>query len=523
MKHINKIRVSGFIALVLVFSSCSDFLVEEPQTALTQEQVFRELNSIEPLIVGLYTSWRNTKKDRGGFMFTLGTDEAQQGAYQVRTDAVQAGLDRYNGFLAPSNTSLAQQWDSRWPIISAASTAISSLKKNQQDPARRNQLLAEASFIRAGLNFELTQFWGPIPVIDLERLSEFGTARQSLQIVYGSIIEDLKLAIEFLPDTQGDPRRASKTAVQALLGKVYLYAPEESGIRNYQLAKEQFLAVINSGKHSLETNYADLWDPLKPNPSESIFAFQFNNIYPDNNQIQWQMGSRAVANLQKVANGNEGQYASFGGYDLLLPTQYCHSNVEAGGLWEAGDRRKTESIRYDFQYKGRTPVVEGWMGGDELNPHVKKFEDIRLDGTIGFWYSGKNFYYLRYSDILLCYAETLNETGATGLAVIEVNKVRARAWGGTLPSDKAWSGISQDEFRRRILDERMRELCFEGWRRMDLNRYNKLVDLVLARNQWTRENGTIQPFHRWYPIPLTEILQNEDIGPEDQNPGYINQ
>ncbi|MFN8888295.1 MAG: RagB/SusD family nutrient uptake outer membrane protein, partial [Cyclobacteriaceae bacterium] len=94
---------------------------------------------------------------------------------------------------------------------------------------------------------------------------------------------------------------------------------------------------------------------------------------------------------------------------------------------------------------------------------------------------------------------------------------------GTLPSDKAWSGISQDEFRRRILDERMRELCFEGWRRMDLNRYNKLVDLVLARNQWTRENGTIQPFHRWYPIPLTEILQNEDIGPEDQNPGYINQ
>ena len=63
MKHINKIRVSGFIALVLVFSSCSDFLVEEPQTALTQEQVFRELNSIEPLIVGLYTSWRNTKKD----------------------------------------------------------------------------------------------------------------------------------------------------------------------------------------------------------------------------------------------------------------------------------------------------------------------------------------------------------------------------------------------------------------------------------------------------------------------------
>lgn len=523
MRYRNRSRAARILVLALMFSSCSDFLVEEPQTALTQEQVFRELNSIEPLVLGLYTSWRNTRKDRGGFMFTLGTDEAQQGAYQVRSDAVQAGLDRYNAFLAPSNTSLAQQWDSRWPIISAASTAISSLKTNQQDPDRRNQLQGEASFIRAALNFELTQYWGPIPIIDLEKLSEFGTARQPLAIVYETIIKDLQVAIEFLPNTQSDPRRASRTAAQALLGKVYLYAPEESGIRNYALAKEQFLAVINSGKHTLVTNYADLWDPLRPNPNESIFSFQFNNILPDNNQIQWQMGSRAVANLIRIGNGNEGQYAYFGGYDLMIPTQYCHSTVEAGGLWEAGDQRRNESIRYNFQYKGRTPVIEGWMGGDELNPHVKKFEDIRLDGTTSFWYSGKNFYYLRYSDILLCYAETLNETGATEQAVAEVNKVRTRAWGGVLPADKAWGAMSQDEFRRRILDERMRELCFEGWRRMDLNRYKKLVDLVSARNQWTKETGTIQQFHRWYPIPLTEILQNDDIDPEDQNEGYINQ
>lgn len=523
MKHRNRKGIMKLLALVLMVSSCSDFLVEEPQTALTQEQVFGDLSNIEPLIIGLYTSWRNTKKDRGGFMFTLGTDEAQQGAYQVRTEADQGGLDRYNGFLAPSNTSLTQQWDNRWPIVSGASMSISALKNNQQDVDKRNKLLGEASFIRAVVNFELTQYWGPIPVIDLAKLSEFGTARQPLAVVYASIIDDLKVAIEFLPVVQGDARRASKTAAQALLGKVYLYAPEESGFRNYDLAKEQFLAVINSGKHSLVNNYADLWNPLMPNPVESIFAFQFNNIWPDNNQIQWQMGSRAVASLQKIEDGNEGQYAYFGGYDLLVPTQYCHSTIEAGGLWEAGDQRRNESIRYDFQYKGRTPIVEGWMGGDELDPHVKKFEDVRLDGTTSFWYSGKNLYFLRYSDILLCYAETLNETGATSLAIAEVNKVRARAWGGTLPSDKAWTSMSQEEFRRKILDERMRELCFEGWRRMDLNRYGKLVDLVSTRNQWARENGTIQPFHRWYPIPQTEILQNEDIGPQDQNPGYTNQ
>jgi len=515
---INTVLVILMAFVMLVSSSCSDFLDEGPQTALTQEEVFADLDNIEPLILGLYTSWRNTKKDRGGFVFSLGTDESQQGAYQVKTESIQAGLDRYDVFLAPSNTALQAQWDSRWPVISAAATSIYSLKANQQDPARKNLLIGEASFIRAALNFEMTQYWGEIPIIDLDKLSEYGTARQPLELVYGTIISDLEVAIANLPVTQGDLRRATKGAAQALLGKVYLYAPEDSGIRDYEKAKAMFEAVIASGKYSLTANYADLWAPSNPNPSESIYSFQFTTIWPDNNQVQWQMGSRAVANLASV-----GQYAYFGGYDLMVPTHYAYSDVADGGVWEDGDLRKGESIRYDFEYNGQTPIVEGWMGGDELDPHVKKYEDIRLDGTNSFWYSGKNMYFLRYSDILLCYAETLNETGNTGLAVEQVNKVRARAWGGSLPADKQWSsGMSQSDFRKNILDERMRELCFEGWRRMDLNRYNQLVPLVGTRNKWTILSGSIAPFHKLYPIPKAEILQNEDIDPEDQNPGYTN-
>jgi starch-binding outer membrane protein, SusD/RagB family len=512
----NKILVFLMTLLLLVTSSCSDFLNEDPQTALTQEQVFAELDNIEPLILGLYTSWRNTKKDRGGFMFSLGTDESQQGAFQVRTEAGQAGLDRYDGFLAPSNTALTQQWDSRWPVISAAATAIYSLQANQQDPQRKNLLMGEASFIRAALNFEISQYWGEIPVIDLQKLSEYGTARQPLNVVYQSIVGDLERAIQYLPATQSDKRRATKGAAQALLGKVYLYAPESSGFRDYEKSKQQFEAVIGSGLYSLVQTYSALWDANNPNPVESIYSFQFTNVWPDNNQIQWQMGSRSCANLN--------QYCYFGGYDLMVPTKYCYSDIGDGGIWEDGDQRKEESIRYEFEYNGNTPVVEGWMGGDELDPHVKKYEDIRLDGSNSFWYSGKNVFFLRYADILLCYAETLNETGNTSAAVVEVNKVRARAWGGSLPAEMGWSGgMSQSEFRTKIMDERMRELCFEGWRRMDLIRTGNLVPLVKERNKWTKETNAIQEFHLRYPIPQQEILQNEDIGEEDQNPGYTNQ
>jgi hypothetical protein len=518
MKMNRKYMLFPIALLIMVAGSCKKFVTEEPQTALTEEQVFKSLDNIEPLVIGLYTSWRNTKKDRGGFMFTLGTDEAQQGAYQVRTDERQASLDRYSGFLTASNTALAQQWNSRWPVISGAAKVIYAIGLNQEtDVPRKNTILGEASFIRAALTFEMSQYWGEVPLIDQAKFGEYGTRRQPLDLVYKTIISDLENAVSYLPVSQSDKRRVTKGAAQALLGKVYLYAPEASGARDYAKARDTFKALVESGTYSLVSNYADLWNPSKPNSSESIYEFQFTNVSPDNNQTQWQMGSRSLAEVN--------QYAYFGGYDLMVPTQFCYKDVADGGLWEAGDLRKNESIRYDFTYKGKKPVLNPTFGGDELDPHVKKFEDPRTEGVTSFWYSGKDIFYLRYADVLLCYAETLNETGSTAEAVGIVNStVRRRAWNGTLPADQAWNiGMSQQEFRTRIMDERMRELCFEGWRRMDLIRTGKLVELVKQRNKWAAETGTIQEFHNRYPIPLQEIKQNEDIGDNDQNPGYSNQ
>lgn len=508
-----KVKTLTAMAFLVLFASCSDFLEQDPKTALTEEQTYSKLDNIEPLILGMFTSWRNIQKDRGGLMFQLGSDETQQGTVQVQSNPGQAGLDFYNGFLSQENTALAEQWDSRWPAVHNAAQAIFSLNNNKEaDADRRNILLGEASFIRASLMFELAQYWGEIPILDQARIKELGFGRQPLKDVYAYIINDLKVAEANLPTTQKNLTFPVKYLAQALLGKVYLYAPEASGIRDYTLAKEWFGKVITSGKYSLLPNYADVFSPDHANSSESLYEFQFNNTYPDNNQIQWQTGSRALANLD--------QYAYFGGYDLLVPTKYCYQDKANGGIWEAGDTRKQASIRYDFTYKGITPTLQAGFGGDELDPHVKKYEDIRIDGKQSFWNSGKNKPYIRYSDVLLCYAECLNELGNTTEAEGYVNQVRQRGFGGTLPTGMAWSGLSQAQFRDQILDERMRELAFEGWRRMDLIRTGKLVQYVKARNKWTAQSGTIADFNNRYPIPLIEIQQNQDIGPEDQNPGY---
>jgi len=508
-----KSKILALMGSVILFTSCSEFLDEGPNTAISEAEAFGSLDKIEPVLFGQYTNWRNLQKDRAALYFTCGTDEGQQGAYQIMTDANQAGLDLYNGFLSQENQAVGALWNSRWPTVNKAALAVQALLVNtEEDAARRDLLLGEASFLRAAIMFELTQLWGEVPIIDRDRTFELGFGRQHLDMVYTQIVEDLERAAEKLPATQSNPTYPTKGLAQAMLGKVYLYAPQESGFRDYAKSKQWFETVINSGQYSLQPNYANNFDPNFANSSESLYEFQFNNNYPDNNQIQWQAGSRAVATLD--------QYAYFGGYDLIVATEYYYKDQAAGGVWEPGDTRKNASIRYDFTYNGITPNIPAGFGGDELDPHTKKYEDIRTQGSQSFWNSGKNKPYLRYSDVLLCYAEVLNELGQTGDAEGYVNQVRTRAFGGSLPSGMAWSGLSQNEFRIRIMDERMRELAFEGWRRMDLIRTGHFVEYVSTRNKWAEQNGTIADFHARYPIPIGEIKLNDEINPEDQNPGY---
>lgn len=500
MKRFLKFKRLLILALFYLVSSCtSDFLTEEPKTSLTEEEVFSDQESLKLLVSGLYTQWRDTRKDRSALYFTMGTDEAKQGGQQVQENNVQAALDKYNGALNPSNSTIAGEWNRRWPIVSAASKAIFF--------ATSGQLKAEAAFIRAALNFELAMYWGPIPIVEQNNTKE---SRQPLSDVFNFIIKDLELAIEYLPLNQEDKKMPTKGAAEALLGKVYMYAPVESNVRDYQKAMEYFDLAIP--KYSLVPNYANLFNTLiDQNSSETIYGFQFNNIFPDNNQVQHQAGSRAVADLD--AN------TYFGGYDLAVPTQYYHTDIWVG---ETGDTRRLASIRYDFRLPdGRIPSITWTNQADELEPHTKKFEDIRTQGSQNFWFGGAMIYYLRLGDILLNKAECLNELDRTGEAIQLVNTtVRARAFGGNLPIANTWTNMSQDEFRIKILDERMRELGFEGWRRMDLIRTVKLVELAKLHNPWTIESGTIQEFHNRYPIPESEIKQNQAINEEDQNPGY---
>lgn len=499
--------------------SCVDgFLQQDPQTQFSSEQVFENSENIQAFVYGLYYRWRDTRVNRKGFYTILGTDEAQQGEYQVNTDAMQAALDKYDGYYDSENTTIAEAWNIRWPVVVQASEGIYHINRLMQsasdsDLKKYQTYLGQVSFYRACVLYELTQYWGKLPLPNIVDGKNQLSARKDLDAVYKMITGDLEICLESLAEKRpADGRIPTVWAAKMLLAKVYVSAPVESGYRDYEKAKKHLEDIKNSGLYDLERNYADLFNANKVSgysPSEysreEIFTFYFNNVWPDTNEAQWYTGSRACSGDPNCL---------FGGYDLIIPTQYCVN------LYELGDLRKEASIRTNFVYNGKQPSEALGFGKDQLKPHFKKYEDVRIDGLKSFYETGGNMYYFRYADALLLLAECMNETGNTAEAVRLVNTtVRARAFGGTVPTSSVWSeSMSAENFRVLIMDERMRELACEGWRRIDLVRTGNFVNLIKSRNAWQQQSPTIESKHQLFPLPMVEIKQNPNLA-GDQNPG----
>ncbi len=509
----------------LSLGSCSDFLDEQPKTSLTEETMYSDPEYAESNIQTCYKGWREMFKDRFLWELMVGTDEIQSGAYQaLKEDGMKRGsLDRYDALLTSELYYISDQWSGRWKYVGETAKIISALRDQAPEDEYVAQLYGEACFIRAGLTMELTMIFGRIPILDLDRINELTYARQPLADVWQFIISDFEDAVKYLPDAN-EPGRASRYAALMLLGYARMAAPEETGLRDFSLAAEYLDHVVNDGAYSL-AEYYDLWDYNMSNTTESIFEWQFQPAWPDNNAIQFQIGSRAVQSYF-----GDGCFMS--GYDHAVPTKWAYSDLADGGIWEDGDIRKEEAIRYDFDYYGVTPTYNNisWedLGDDfdELKPHIKKYEDFRTDSHSGMgfnnmWNSGKNIPFLRLGNAILLYAECLNEIGQTPQAVEQVNRVRRRAWENSLPQEMAWkTGMSKDEFREQILTERVRELFGERWRKFDLVRTGKFLELVKTRNEWAKRSGTIAAYNSVWPLPLTELDQNDDIDYSDQNEGY---
>jgi hypothetical protein len=324
--------------------------------------------------------------------------------------------------------------------------------------------VAEARFLRGLSYFKLVMVFGDVtvnldPLPDPTDLSVL--PRQRAADVYNNvIIPDFQAAISGLNNSGLATGRASKIAAQAFLGKVYMYRGD------FSLAQTQLEAVVNGAAAagiSLENDFANVVTDIS---SEIIFATQISSSVPNAD------GTTSASTFVGWFAGNDTK--SLTPLDPSLTAAFDASSAAGGGT----DLRK------------------------ELTINAAAGKGVKYTGGN----SDQDFIEMRLSDVILMYAEALNENGSAAATVLPLlDPIRTRAGLNSLTGTVS----TQADVRQVIADERRVELALEGHRWFDLVRTGT-VDAAMGE--------TISSNYYVFPIPNSEILASGGI--ITQNPGY---
>lgn len=499
-KHIKYLDMKKllYIILILAFASCSDdFLDLFPETTLNEGNFYQSQEEFILLANGCYVPMRNYEKDLHWVLAELVSDNTSF-QYNIRTgEAVRGVIDQF--IITSDNRGYAGFWDESYNGITRCNKLLSEIDRPGviwSNEAFKERSAGEALFLRALYYFNLVRQFGGVPLVTTPITSQeaVNIKRSTEEQIYQSIINDLNQAVSHFSNAMAvhEDGRADKYAALSLLGKVHLT------IKDYAAAESTLKEVIDSNNYSLLPDYADLFDPANPDFTETIFAIQ----YSENNR---ELSNRYI--FMFVPWSSEGEITNRPNINIIsagwnIPT------TDLIDAFEVGDKRKTVSIN--------TWTGEDWDGEIRELAYCGKFKppvsapDDRC---------GDNMPILRYSDVLLMYAEALNELGRTGEAIPYVEMVRNRA-GLTDPL----LGQDPSSLQEVILKERQVEFCFENQRWYDLKRTENAVEVMSEHGIREKEmkpflfdaSFNVTPNKLLAPIPAEQILINR----LEQNPGY---
>jgi tetratricopeptide (TPR) repeat protein len=471
-----------YILTVLAGTSCSDFLELQPEHQISDGSFYKNANDFETALIGSYSSLQNLYDANLIYVGELTTDNAE---IQWTSPSIsEVELDEVN--FTPSNTFLNSIWQISFNLVSQSNNILLRIDEVEIGTQVKAQLKGEALFLRGLGYFNLVRTFGEVPIVDVafrspSEISAYDMSRKPVDEVYQLVEADLIQAKDLLANVEGlGKSRASSAAARTLLGKVYLTKKE------YSKAENTLEEVVESNSFSLEENYKDLFINGNDELIESIF------------EIKYMSGNLGVG------NGFSSTFTP-ARFDMdIFPNQMQGSGrilptPEMADAYEEGDLRRPASIG---------DSVKVLSGGYEKELYGLKFVDFTT-GVQGD--GGINFTALRYADVLLMYAEALNQNGKQDEALIYLNMVRDRA------GLKALSGLNQSNLTDALAQERRVELFLEGHRWYDLVRTEQLMPKMNAYFERNDLNFDVQGYNEVFPIPLRELDINPSLG---QNTGY---
>ena len=514
----NKIKYLYLVLLASSFIACSDLLEEVPVSQPLAENSFKtEANAIAA-IVGVYSSL-HLEGVYGKSQSLFSTDEHNAGS-----KVPLSGLNLFT-FTADNIEVILPIWRDHYKGINRANLAISKIPSIDMDVAKRNNLVAEAKFIRALLYFNLIRYFGDVPYKDSETTSfnNLNITRTPVATIYENIIEDLEYGVDHLKvKTAFLAGHATQDAAKTLLASVYLTRGSMTkrdntgdGLADFALAASYAKEVIDSNRYQLCPYFPDAFIVENKNNDEIIFDVQFKSPgLGVGNTIGINMGitsdASGVDNL--ISGGSQGAIRANPYH------QYYYEKADSVRLQWTDARIKIVSATGKFT---RLSAVDNEpVAAAKFRRYPVRSPNFVLQ-TSDY---DVNWPIFRYAEVLLIYAEALNETsGPTQPAIDALNQLRSRARNvnkegvhadvlpRTLTLQKS-TGLadltldnplvsSQAAFRDYIFYERSRELSAEGKRWFDLVRWGSLKTTLRNMVNKMSAKSLEAPVVQWPPLP----------------------
>ncbi|MBT8123238.1 MAG: RagB/SusD family nutrient uptake outer membrane protein [Gammaproteobacteria bacterium] len=509
-----------YVFLIIPFIGCEKFLEEDPRDIIAPENFFTSDADAQQAITGVYSVIKNNS-----IYGQAGLDNWYDNGVDIiepnRTHPIFEVMGNYTLSEVTADASnqlmsVSDTWQNLYRVILNANVIIDRVDGNgniSQDV--QIDVIAQARFLRAMAYWHITNLWGDAPFyneqLTLNEIAQLG--RTSKVEIIASVLDDLEFAQNNLPSVNvvENRGRATKWAAAIIEAKIHMEA------KNWQAGLSKCLEIINQSPHMLLPTYAEVFDPANEYNAEIIWSLdfakditgQFEPAFPGRSfagNNYWRPSLFNPRIRDEPANADENQALrdalaangeEFNGTGLQI------ASVDFVNKFPMNDLRRPLNIMADYE-------------GIVLNhTYMPKFMN-RMFETSPRFNHGDNRLVFRLADVYLMAAECANEVTGPADAYQYIHPIRQRAY----ETQAEWElvGLSQQQFREAIYDERKWELAAEATRRYDLIRWGIYLDVVRnAEFKTYTPNVNIQDNHVLLPIPLNELQLNPNL---TQNPGY---
>jgi starch-binding outer membrane protein, SusD/RagB family len=497
--------IAGTVIGVLLLSStgCKKYTVVEPVSQYSIAQAFSDVSNATNAVIGVYDELQgdNGYGIRISMYYPYDSDE---GIVSGNIDNGRRGVGRYQLLL--TNSEVSNPFRQLYRGLEKANLCIEQIPLMPQytngtdaDKKELKRLYGESLTLRAQFLFQLILNWGdvPAPLIPSYKQSNLFIPRTNRDSTYDQLLADLAVAKDLVPWRLDVPRneRITKGAVKALRARIALfrggYSLRSNGqmerradyLNYYTIARDECADLMaNRNQHTLNPNYESVW--------RNVTSF----IYDPQGEILFEIGAGGgngnsdsrMGNYDGPNLSNASRYGAGGGGIVILPNYFY--------AFDSVDTRRDVTITH-YQVTSATNIKSQRRLG-ELNTgkYRRDWRVPLLPGTV--LNVGYNWVMIRFSDVLLMYAEAVNEinNGPTPEAIGAFEEVRKRAYRGNTgligvtPTDKAG-------FFNAIVNERFLEFGHEGIRKYDLIRWNLLATKIAeARTKIQQMRDRVGPY-----------------------------